>query len=153
MTLKVGDAAPTFKGIEDGEKELNLDNYLGKNNIVLYFYPKDNSPGCTKEACKFRDEFQDFQELDAVIIGVNRGSVESHKRFKEMRKLPFAIISDRKGEIYRLYDVKTGIMGGERVTYVIGKNGKIAEVYNSQLNYMKHPEIAKEALKKIEDSS
>ena len=149
MTLKINDKAPLFKGIGYDGNEIKLSDYLGKSNVVLYFYPKDNSPGCTKEACRFRDEFDEFNKLNAIIIGVNRASVESHRRFKEKRNLPFNIISDADGEIYKSYEVKSGLIS-ERVTYVIDRNGVIREVYNSQLNYMKHPEIARTALEKIE---
>ncbi|MGP6207069.1 peroxiredoxin [Cuniculiplasma sp. SKW3] len=152
MTLKVNDKAPLFSGMGDDGKEVNLKDYLGKSNVILYFYPKDNSPGCTREACKFRDEFDEFNKLNAVIIGVNSADVESHRKFKEKRNLPFTIISDRDRKIYRAYDVKAGLIS-ERVTYVIDKEGIIREVYNSQMNYMKHPEIAKEALLKIESES
>ncbi|MCL4346102.1 MAG: peroxiredoxin [Candidatus Thermoplasmatota archaeon] len=151
MTLRVNERAPSFKGEGDDGKQISMDDYLGKMNIVLYFYPKDNSPGCTREACKFRDEFDEFGKLNAVIIGVNRGSVESHRKFREKRSLPFSIISDREGSIHKAYDVKAGLIS-ERVTYVIDREGIIREVYNSQMNYMKHPDIAKEALLKIEGS-
>lgn len=152
MTLSVNDKAPIFSGIGDDGREVNIRDYLGRNNVILYFYPKDNSPGCTKEACRFRDEFDEFSRLNAVIIGVNPADVESHRKFKEKRNLPFTIISDKDKKIYRAYDVKAGLIS-ERVTYVIDKEGIIREVYNSQMNYMKHPEIAKEALLKIESES
>ncbi len=152
MTLREETDAPDFKGAVENGKLIGLTEYLGKTNIVLYFYPKDNSPGCTREACKFRDEFEEFSKLDAVIIGVNRGSLDSHKRFREKRELPFEIISDSGGEIYKAYDVKGGILS-ERVTYIIDKKGKIRGVFNSQLKYLEHPDFAKRVLSVIAKES
>ncbi len=148
MTLKIGDRAPEFEGKVSENKTIRLSDFLGKNNVVLYFYPKDNSFGCTREACRFRDEVEDFTKLDAVIIGVNRGSLESHRKFREKRSLPFEIISDDGGKIYEMYDVKTGIIG-ERVTYVIDGNGTIRGLYNSQMNYFEHPVEARKILETI----
>ena len=126
----------------DMDVHTRLEEYLGKNNIVLYFYPKDNSYGCTREACRFRDEIDDFNRLDAVIVGVNRGNAESHRKFVSERKLPFHIIVDSGSIIYKLYDVKSGIIG-ERVTYVIDRNGIIRHVFNSQTKFNQHPDEAK----------
>ncbi len=148
MTLSIGTKAPEFKGFVDKDKSISLQDFNGKNNIVLYFYPKDNSPGCTREACKFRDEFSEFEKLNAVIIGVNRGNLDSHKKFKEKRELPFEIISDSDGSIYRSYDVKGGLLS-ERVTYIIDKSGVIRGVFNSQMKYLKHPDYAREILGNI----
>ncbi|MHB1440085.1 MAG: peroxiredoxin [Cuniculiplasma sp.] len=148
MTLKIGDKAPEFEGKVSENKTIRLSDFLGKSNVVLYFYPKDNSFGCTREACRFRDEVEDFAKLDAVIIGVNRGSLESHRKFREKRSLPFEIISDDGGKIYKMYDVKTGIIG-ERVTYVIDGNGSIRGLYNSQMSYFEHPVEARKILETI----
>lgn len=148
MTLSIGTAAPDFKGRIDSEKYISLSDFKGKMNVVLYFYPKDNSPGCTREACKFRDEIEDFQKLDAVVIGVNRAGLDSHKKFIEKRELPFEIISDSDGVIYRSYDVKGGFIS-ERVTYIIDKEGIIRGVFNSQMKYLQHPDYAREVLDKI----
>ncbi len=148
MTLDIGTPAPNFKGRIDSEKYISLSDFKGKMNVVLYFYPKDNSPGCTREACKFRDEIEDFQKLDAVVIGVNRAGLDSHKKFIEKRELPFEIISDSDGAIYRSYDVKGGFIS-ERVTYIIDKEGIIRGVFNSQMKYLQHPDYAREVLDKI----
>ena len=149
MTLNTGDRAPVFSSKFEDDTEFSLEEHLGKNNIVLYFYPKDNSYGCTREACRFRDEIDDFNRLDAVIVGVNRGSAESHRKFVSERKLPFHIIVDSGSRIYGLYDVKSGIIG-ERVTYVIDRNGIIRHVFNSQTKFNQHPDEAKKALEMIE---
>ena len=149
MTLKVGDKAPVFRSVLEDNTEFNMEEYLGKNNIVLYFYPKDNSYGCTREACRFRDEIDDFKRLDAVIIGVNRGTADSHRKFISERKLPFHILVDEGGKIYGMYDVKAGIIG-ERVTYVIDRKGNIRHVFNSQTKFNQHPEEAMKALEMIE---
>ncbi len=152
MTLSVGDKAPNFNSkLEDGTP-FKMEDVVGESNIVLYFYPKDNSYGCTREACKFRDEFDEFKNLNATIIGVNRGTADSHKKFIEDRKLPFHILVDEDSSIYKLYNVKSGIIG-ERVTYVIDREGTIRHVFNSQAKYNQHPEEARKALEIIEGKS
>lgn len=152
VTLNIGTVAPDFKGRVDGGKYISPGDFKGKMNIVLYFYPKDNSPGCTREACKFRDEIDEFRKLDAVIIGVNRAGLDSHRKFIEKRELPFEIISDTDGDIYKSYEVKGGFLS-ERVTYIIDKEGVIRGVFNSQMKYLQHPDYARKVLDEIAGDS
>jgi len=130
ITVQVGDAAPDFEGpVADGSR-LGLKNFVGKKNVVLYFYPKDDTPGCTKEACSFRDNIQPIRALDAEIIGVSLDSPESHKKFSTKFSLPFPLISDNGKQIATAYGVlKDTKTSTSRVTFLIDKNGKIAKVF------------------------
>ena len=134
--LKVGDTAPDFRLPSTEGREIALIEFRGKKNVVLYFYPKDDTPGCTKEACSFRDERPKFDKKDAVILGVSFDDLESHKKFAGKYKLPFPLLSDadkKIAEAYGVYKEKSmygrTYMGIERSTFVIDKDGKIAQVY------------------------
>jgi thioredoxin-dependent peroxiredoxin len=133
--LKEGNKAPDFKLKDQDGKTVSLNDFKSKN-IVLYFYPKDNTSGCTAEACNFRDEFPKFGKLDAVILGVSLDSVESHKKFAEKYKLPFRLLSDEKKGVLEKYGVwqeksmyGRKYMGVVRTTYIIDKNGKIKRIF------------------------
>ncbi|MBT8390843.1 MAG: thioredoxin-dependent thiol peroxidase [Ignavibacteria bacterium] len=138
---------------QDG-KDISLNEFKG-NNIVLYFYPKDNTSGCTKEACNFRDEFPKFRNLNAVILGVSPDSVESHLKFKDKYNLPFDLLSDEKKEVLKKYGVwkeksmyGRKYMGVERTTFIIDKKGKIAKIF-PKVNVDKHNKELIEALKEL----
>lgn len=133
MKVEVGDKAPDFTLPSQTGENVTLSKYFGKKNIVLYFYPKDESPGCTKEACNFRDNYEGFKLLGAEVIGVNSGSVESHRSFAEHHNLPFVLLSDAGDKVRKLYGVPStlGLMAG-RVTYVIDKNGVVRHIFSSQ---------------------
>jgi len=147
--VRIGDKAPLFEAISDDGDKIVLSDFIGKHNIVLYFYPKDDTPGCTREACAFRDNWDLLKDYDVVVIGVSSDSVESHKRFKEKYKLPFILISDPDGKIRELYGAKGFILPG-RVTFVIDKNGIVRHIYKSQFNPANHVNEALKALEKIE---
>ncbi|BAK54370.1 peroxiredoxin [Sulfurisphaera tokodaii] len=144
--MKVGDKAPLFEGITDTGEKFSLADYIGKYNIVLYFYPKDDTPGCTREACAFRDNWNLLQGYDVVVIGISSDDVESHKKFKQKYNLPFILVSDPDKKIRELYGAK-GFILPARITFVIDKKGIIRHIYNSQLNPENH---VKEALKTLE---
>jgi len=134
--LKVGDPAPDFRLPSTEGREIALKEFRGKKNVVLYFYPKDDTPGCTKEACSFRDERPKFDKKDAVILGVSFDDLESHKKFAGKYKLPFPLLSDadkKLAEAYGVYKEKSmygrTYMGIERSTFVIDKDGTIARIY------------------------
>jgi len=148
MALKVGSKAPDFEGLTDEGHRFKLYEVVGKKNVVLYFYPKDETPGCTAEACSFRDNWEEVKKYDAVVVGVSSDSVESHKQFKMRHSLPFTLVSDPDKNIRKLYDVKGSLMP-PRVTFVIDKEGVIRHVYDSQLNATAHVKEALSALKKI----
>lgn len=134
--IEVGKKAPSFSLPDSNGNKISLKNFLGQN-IVLYFYPKDMTSGCTKEACNFRDLFPDFSKSDAVIIGISTDSTTSHKKFIDKYNLPFILLSDEKKEVVEKYGVwkeksmyGKKYMGIERTTFVIDKEGKIRKIYN-----------------------
>ncbi len=148
MTLKVGDKAPLFEGTLDNDTKISIGDMIGTKNIVLYFYPKDMTPGCTTEACGFRDNWEKILSMDATVLGVSAQSTESHRQFKQKENLPFPLISDPKNEIRKLYGA-TGLLVPPRITFVIDKRGVIRYVFNSQLNVTKHVENALQQLEQL----
>jgi Peroxiredoxin len=134
--LKIGTKAPEFESIADNGEKIKLSQFKGKY-VVLYFYPKDDSPGCTVEACSFRDNWDELKKYDAVVIGVSSNSIDSHKKFKEKYSLPFILVSDPDKKIRELYDAK-GLILPSRITYVIDKEGIIRFAYNSQVRASEH---------------
>lgn len=129
---------------------LTVKTLLGKKPLVIYFYPKDNTPGCTAEACSFRDQYEDFKDLGAEVIGISSDSVSSHQQFSEQYKLPFILLSDNDKKIKTLFGVPSGLFGllPGRVTYVTDKNGVIQMIFDSMLA-TKHIPKALQAIKKL----
>jgi peroxiredoxin Q/BCP len=140
-SVEIGDVAPDFTLKDQRGQTVSLKDFLGKKTVVLYFYPKDNSPGCTKEACKFRDSYEDFKDAGAEVIGVSSQSEESHSIFSTTFALPFILLSDEGGKVRELYGVKSslGFLPG-RVTYVIDKGGIVRHIFSSQLEPERHVE-------------
>ena len=133
--LKEGDLAPDFKVKSTDGKEISLKELRGKN-VVLYFYPKDDTPGCTREACDFRDNLKRVSAKEAVVLGVSHDSLESHDKFRTKYNLPFTLLSDPERKVtsaYGVYKEKSLygklFMGIERTTFVIGKEGKIKKIF------------------------
>jgi peroxiredoxin Q/BCP len=133
--LEIGDKAPEFKLKDDQGSEISLKDFKGQN-VVLYFYPKDDTPGCTKEACDFRDNQKIYKKKNTVILGVSADSVESHVKFKTKYKLPFALLSDPDKKTIQEYGVwkeksmyGKKYMGIERTTFIIDGNGKISKIF------------------------
>ncbi|MFM7190254.1 MAG: peroxiredoxin [Microcystaceae cyanobacterium] len=126
MALAVGTEAPNFTTIDDAGKTVSLSDFVGKT-VVLYFYPKDDTPGCTKEAQSFRDNYAEYQGKEMVVLGVSRDDQASHKLFKEKYGLPFQLLVDTDGAITKVYDVDGGGYS-KRVTYIIDGTGKISHV-------------------------
>jgi peroxiredoxin Q/BCP len=129
---------------------VHLEDFLGSKPVVLFFYPKDDTPGCTKQACAFRDDYEGFGKLNAEVIGISSDSVESHRSFAAKHDLPFTLLSDEEGKVRRLYGVPTtlGLFLG-RVTYVMDKEGVVRHLFSSQLGVEKHVEEALKALHSI----
>ena len=135
--LKAGDPAPDFEAVLDSGDKVSLNQFKGKN-VVLYFYPKDNTPGCTREACDFRDNISSLEEKNTVILGVSPDSVKSHQKFKDKFELPFPLISDEAKDVAQAFGVwrekkmygKTR-MGIVRSTFIIGPDGLISKAYDS----------------------
>ena len=139
MSIGVGDKAPDFKLRDQGGKDVSLADFRGKKAVVLYFYPKDETPGCTKEACSFRDSYEEFLKAGAEVIGVSGDSVDKHKSFAEHHRLPFTLLADEGNRLRKAYGVPATLwLLPGRVTYVIDKNGVVRHVFDSQLQATKH---------------
>lgn len=151
MTVKVGDKAPDFTLPSQMGDNVKLSEFLGKKNIVLYFYPKDETAGCTKEACSFRDSYEELTKLGAEVLGVSGQSIESHQSFATHYGLPFILLADEGNKARELYGVPSsmGIIPG-RVTYIIDKKGIVRHIFNSQTQAQRHVEEAKKTLLEIE---
>ena len=154
MTLKVGDKAPSFKLQNQEGKTISLSDLKGKS-IVLYFYPKDDTSGCTKESCNFRDEFPAFGKLNAEIIGMSADSVESHKKFAEKYNLPFNLLSNEDKDVlvkYGVWQQKSmygrKYMGIVRTTFIIDSSGKIRKIFE-KVKVDDHNREVMEALKDL----
>jgi peroxiredoxin Q/BCP len=151
LTVKVGDKAPDFTLPSQLGDNVTLSEYFGKKNVVLFFYPKDESPGCTREACTFRDNYEELTSLGAEVIGISSQSVDSHRSFATHHGLPFILLSDGENKVRQLYGVHStmGIVPG-RVTYIIDKKGVVRHVFSSQTQAEKHVEEAIKTLKELE---
>jgi thioredoxin-dependent peroxiredoxin len=149
--IEKGSKVPSFTLKDQNGKLYDIQNVLGKKNLVIYFYPKDDSPGCTKEACYFRDQFEVFTQADAMIIGISGQSVESHKKFAEKYHLSFTLLSDEGNNVRKLFGVPTNMLGAipGRVTYVVDKTGTVVYVFNSQSQATKHVDEALRILKEL----
>jgi thioredoxin-dependent peroxiredoxin len=148
MAIKVGDTAPNFNLPAQNGENISLENFRGQKSVVLYFYPKDDTPGCTVESCAFRDQYEVFKAAGAEVIGVSGDSRESHQKFISKYNLPFTLLSDQGDQVRKQYGATTafGFIPG-RVTYVIDQNGVVQYVFDSMLNFKGHVE---EALKTIQ---
>ena len=150
MAIGVGDKAPDFKLSDQTGREISLADFRGQKAVVLYFYPKDETPGCTKEACSFRDSYEDFVKAGAEVIGVSGDSVDKHKSFAEHHRLPFTLLAD-DGNRLRKADGVTAtlwILPG-RVTYVIDREGVVRHIFSSQFKPKAHIEEALAILKTL----
>jgi len=147
--LTVGDSAPDFELLDQDGNLVKLSNLLMKGPVVLYFYPKDDTPGCTAEACGFRDSFQVFTDAGVDVIGVSDDSPESHRQFAMRYGLPFTLVSDPGGKLRRRYDVENfGPLRG-RVTFVIDAKGVIRKRFSSMTNMLAHVDSALQVLKDL----
>ncbi len=149
--IEINDLVPNFSLKDQFGNDFELSSVLGKKNLVIYFYPKDDSPGCTKQACSFRDQFDVFNQANAMIIGISSQSVESHKKFAEKHRLNYTLLSDENNQVRKLLGVPTNLIGliSGRVTYVTNKEGKVVYIFNSQIQAEKHVEEALNILKKL----
>jgi peroxiredoxin Q/BCP len=149
--INVGDAAPEFELPDATGKRVRLSDYRGKKAVVLYFYPKDDTPGCTKEACSFRDQYESFKDAGAEVIGVSSDSEASHQKFATKYRLPFTLVSDATGAVRGRYGVPAtlpGVLPG-RMTFVIDRDGIVRHTFNSQLQATKHVDEALSVLKRL----
>lgn len=149
--LYVESIAPDFSLQDQDGKTVKLSDFKDKKNVVVYFYPKDNTPICTKESCSFRDAYDVFKKMGAEVIGISSDSVESHKQFAEEHRLQFTLLSDEGGRLRKAWGVpKTGKVIPGRVTYVIDKKGVVKHIFNSQTDSTKHVDEAKAILEKLQ---
>ena len=148
--VKVGEEAPDFTLYDQDGESVSLGDFKGVNNVVLFFYPKDFSPGCTTQACSFRDSYEDFTDRGAVVVGVSSDSVESHKKFLDTYLLPFTLLSDPKGEVRSLYGATKafGLLPG-RYTFIIDKTGVVRHIFTSETNMKKHTDESLKVLREI----
>ncbi len=148
--VKVGEAAPRFRLPAADGSSVGLEDFLGKTNLVVYFYVKDFTGGCTREACSFRDSYEAFKKHGAEVIGISSDNEESHDSFVKRHQLPFTLLSDRDGSVRKAYGVKAtlGILPG-RVTFVIDKKGIIRHVFSSQTRMDAHIEEALRVVKSL----
>ena len=149
--IQVGDKAPDFTLPSQAGEPVQLTDRLGERVVVLYFYPKDETPGCTREACAFRDSHEVFAEAGAEVIGVSSDSVERHAAFAGHHELPFTLLSDQGGQVRKSYGVPAtlGLLPG-RVTYVIDRTGTVRHVFGSQMNIGRHVEDALAVVKQLQ---
>lgn len=150
MAVKVGDPAPNFTLKSQKGKSVALNSFQGQKAVVLYFYPKDDTPGCTVESCTFRDSYQAFTDIGAEVIGISSDSIDDHQKFASKHNLPFTLLSDEGSQVRKTYGVPAtlGLLPG-RVTYVIDKTGTVRHVFNSQFNPKAHVEEALGVLKQL----
>lgn len=149
--IEVGSQVPLFELKDQNGELFKIGKVLGKKNLVIYFYPKDDSPGCTKEACSFRDQFEVFADADAIIIGISAQSEESHFKFAEKYRLNYTLLSDTGNKVRKLFGVPSSFFGliPGRVTYVVNKEGKIEYLFNSQIQAEKHVDEALRILQEL----
>ena len=149
MAVKIGDKIPSFTSIDSKGDSFEIKNYIGKP-LVIYFYPKDDTPGCTIQACTFRDKYEDFKALGAEVIGISSDSLSSHKKFASRYKLPFILLSDFDKKIRTQFGVPNDFLGliPGRATYVADKNGIIQLIFDSTSSKI-HIEKALEILKRM----
>jgi len=132
MALKIGDLLPNFKAKDSNGNEFDSQNYIGKQALVIYFYPKDDTPGCTTQACSFRDNYQDFKDLGAEVMGISSDSPQSHIKFQSKYNLPFILLSDQDKKLRKLFGVENNLLFiPGRETFVADKNGIIVLIFNS----------------------
>ncbi|MGO2102385.1 peroxiredoxin [Psychroflexus halocasei] len=149
MALKRGDIIPNFSLKDQNNEEFDSSSIIGQKPVIIYFYPKNFTPGCTKEACQFRDTYQDFQDYGAEVIGISNDSQKSHQKFAQKHELPFILLSDSQNKVRKKFGVKKSLLGmvPGRETFVVDKNGQLIYRFNS-LDASKH---MKKALKVIKD--
>jgi peroxiredoxin Q/BCP len=150
--LRIGDRAPDFSLPAGDGKTVSLADLRGKVT-VLFFYPKDETPGCTREACEFRDSYETFKDAGAEVIGVSDDSVDSHKSFAQHHRLPMTLLSDRGGAVRTQFGVKSLFGLPDRVTFVLDRDGTIRHVFQARLRFGKHVDEALAVVRQLATSS
>ncbi len=150
IAVGVGDPAPDFELPSSTGETVRLSDFRGQSEVVLFFYPKDNTPGCTTEACAFRDSHETFRAAGAEVIGISSDPADSHRRFADRFRLPFRLLSDADGAVRSLYGVPRtlGLFPG-RVTYLIDRDGIVRHIFSSQLQPKRHVAEALDVLARL----
>lgn len=152
MSIQIGHPCPEFSLPNQDGKDVPISSYIGEKILVIYFYPKDNTAGCTAQACSFRDAYQDLVDLGAEVIGISSDKIETHALFADKHRLPYPLLSDHKGIVRKLFGVPTNLFGviPGRVTYVIDRHGIVRKIINSQLNIQSHVNGVKKIIHKLQ---
>jgi peroxiredoxin Q/BCP len=150
-SLQITDSIPSFSLPDQDGKIFRSDDFKGNKKMVIFFYPKDDSPGCTKEACYFRDLYEVFSEADALVIGISGQSPESHKKFALKHRLTYTLLSDMGNKVRKAFGVPSDLFGllPGRVTYVVDRGGRIVHIFNSQMQTERHVDEALKILKEL----
>ncbi len=151
--VQVGDHAPVFRLKDQSGTLVDMADLIGKTPVVVYFYPKDDTPGCTAESCAFRDSYEVFKEAGAEVVGISADTPESHMRFANKHRLPFTLLSDTNNEVRTLYGVPATlfILPG-RVTYIIDQKGIVRHIFDSQLDFNAHVKESLTVIERIQDN-
>jgi thioredoxin-dependent peroxiredoxin len=151
QTIQIGDHCPIFSLPDSLGKDIQVNDYLGQKILVLFFYPKDDTPGCTKEACAFRDAYADFVDLGCEVFGISSDAAATHQNFQQKHQLPYPLLSDSQKKVRQQFGVPGNLFGliPGRVTYVIGLDGKVAGIFNSQTNPVGHITEALKVVKSL----
>jgi len=152
MSLKTGDKIPQFSLTDQNGKDFNINSLRAKKSLVIYFYPKDETAGCTKQACSFRDHYPDFKDAGAEVIGISSDTADSHGSFADHHNLPFILLSDKDGLLRKEFGVPGNLLGllPGRVTYIVDKQSIIRYIFNSQIWIEKHITEALRILKGLD---
>lgn len=151
QSIQIGDHCPIFSLPDSLRKDIQVNDYLGQKILVLFFYPKDDTPGCTKEACAFRDAYADFVDLGCEVFGISSDAAATHQNFQQKHQLPYPLLSDSQKKVRQQFGVPGNLFGliPGRVTYVIGLDGKVAGIFNSQTNPVGHITEALKVVKSL----
>ena len=151
QSIQIGDHCPIFSLPDSLGKDIQVNDYLGQKILVLFFYPKDDTPGCTKEACAFRDAYADFVDLGCEVFGISSDAAATHQNFQQKHQLPYPLLSDSQKKVRQQFGVPGNLFGliPGRVTYVIGLDGKVAGIFNSQTNPVGHINEALKVVKSL----
>ena len=155
MALKIGDRCPSFTLQNQHDQSVHMDELIGSKILVIYFYPKDDTPGCTAEACSFRDSFEEFKDLGCEVIGISSDSPEKHKEFATKHRLTFTLLADTAKKVRKEFGVPTNLFGliPGRVTYIFDQKGSLRSIYNSQTNSEAHTAEALKTVRSIQDEN
>ena len=153
MAIQIGDQCPQFNLPDQHNQLIDILQFIGQKNLVIYFYPKDDTPGCTKEACSFRDQFDVFNSFDCEVIGISSDSPKKHLEFATKYNLRFTLLADTDKSVRKAFGVPSNLFGllPGRVTYIIDKKGVVRGIYNSQTDPLGHIDKAIETLKNLDE--